>query len=196
MYQPLPEFPPLYPTCEWWRLLFKKLPCPWEEAVAYANRESRLASRAWMRVALIDDTVLSLPVKGGASALKNRHPSSWQLAPEAVRAASRMEHTLATLYGSSPFYNSLAPLLRIEITDRALPSAAEICNAAFRRVAETLSINDPLLVEQLKNKILEGDPVVSPTVKQYSARISPRRSILDALFYLGPDAIFSLPETF
>lgn len=202
MYQPLPEFPPLFPSMEWWRVYLRSLAVESLEsgrrqALAQANRGCGVRARDWMRVRLAGDAVLPVPVEGGASALKNRLPSSWRIAGVAPREIRTFRATLATLYGRTPFYHLLESDLTGFLAECGPGTpASDICDEAFRKVSAVLSLGDDILVRAITQKIGAGDTRLREIVSFMSPASSPELSILDPLFRLGPDAIFTLLPAF
>ena len=194
MYQPLPTFPPLYPPGEWWRNFIKGILENFSEneSIANANKASGIAPRAWMRLYLKGGSLLSLPVSGGASTLKNRHPDSWLTAHEAVREAVKIDHTVATLYGNQPYFIPLSPELSLEDIIQTTTFAKDICIMAFERVKRILALDDRSLIEDIKCRLKNHDSLLLDAMEEFRLKIDCGLSIPDALFTLGPDAIFSI----
>lgn len=164
-------------------------------AISTANAGCGLPARDWMRIRLEGDTVLSLPVSGGASALKNRPSLSWTLAPEALRDRKKFHATLATLYGRTPFFPFLADTLLPEIGSPDLP-AGEFCTEAFQKALDILLPRGMETLEGFGKKIAERDHTLSLVSGEAGRAFHPSLSILDSLFRLGPDTIFALLPTF
>lgn len=234
---PLPEFAPLFPSMEWWRIfLSRRLEMPdtggddaLRLAVRLANTESRLKSREWMRFAVCAParaaaaadmsaqvSVLSLPVEGSASALKNRHPRSWMLAREALREAEKIKATLATAYGRTPYFHILADTLfsgsgfggNTFTGDgpAGRPSAGDVCDEAFSGIVSLLCLDDDRLLRDLRERMKRGDAVlrnvrgdVLQRLGETGASLSGAGggvSILHSLFHIGPDTVFALLPSF
>lgn len=198
MYQPLPTFPPLFPPGKWWRLFLKGLLAGMtsNEAVIYANNKGEIRSREWMRLILEGDTIISMPVKGGASTLKNKPSSSWTLASEAVRDGRKNVATLATLYGRQPFFSLLSDDLSVMADFFPGDPAAELCVRAFEKVKRILSLDDAVLLENLRDLLMSGDRKLEKVRKDFTPYFKAELSIMDPLVKLGPDAIFSLLPSF
>ena len=183
-----PLFPPLFPPVGWWRSYFASLLAghPKSECIARANAVMR--PRDWMRFRVKDHALLSVPVEGGASALKNHPASTWLLSPKAALQARKIDATLATLYGSTPFYSLLDHEISLSsLIDSPHPASA-VCLEAFRRVERVLGTDNPALLDAARS--LEKRPSISCPAE--SAGIS----ILEPLFTYGPEAIFILFPTF
>lgn len=201
MYQPLPEFPPLFPPGEWWRSYLKALTgsLSQREAIMSANSLTGIKSRDWMRIRLAEGSVISLPVEGGACALKNRHPSTWILASEARRDSRKFMATLATLYGRKPFFHlcqaELEKLFSPEDAD-SQRSAESFCNAAFTLTERFLTLHDREMIKTLDILIRENNRRIADICRRLTAQIDSRLSILDSVLRLGPDAIFTLIPSF
>ena len=165
-----------------------------EEAVSEANRLSGIKPRDWMRICLKDDTRVSFPVRGGASALKNHRPESWEMARESIRESARYASTLTTLYGRSPYYHLLATAFIPEIH---LPNkACDVCSDSFRRVKEILLPDEEALLESLKEALIQKNQRIRSLRERLESQINFQLSIVDALVNMGPDAIFPLLPAF
>lgn len=150
-----------------------------------------------MRFTVSGDAVLSLPVSGGASALKNGTPSSWATSREAERDARKILHTLATLYGRTPFHALLAPLLfaPIESCFSGPRVCRTLCMEAFEAVSGVLGIGDEDFLSTFRDALLSQDHL-GPVINEMRASMHARWSIIDLLMRLGPDAIFALVPSF
>ena len=201
MTHPLPLFPPLFPNAGWWRAFLERrlAGCPREECIREANTTSGYRSRGWLRISLREGAELSLPVAGGASALKNKPADSWATARESAREWRKATATIATLYGRQPFY----PLLR-DILDpppglsegNEGAAAGEICMEFFRRVERSLSLDDLSLLSSLQSALQKRDANIIKEVERLSRGYLFSLSIIDSLMRYGPDAIFLLSPTF
>lgn len=197
MTHPLPSFPPLFPRGEWWRnyMAARLSGEPGSLALASANESAASNPREWLRMRIEGGTVLSLPVAGGASALKNHPSETWHIAPEGVRESRKLAATIATIYGRTPYYRF--------ICDRLLPSsvsggekARKVCMEAYEAVCGVLHCGDEALLSQLRERMGGGDPTLRNVCMEARSRFDASLSILDALMKLGPDAIFALLPSF
>lgn len=199
----MPGFPPLFPDVEWWRLYLegRLLGRAEEAAVIAANEACGLKPRGWMRFEVAGPATLTLPVSGGASALKNRPASTWRLAAEAEREWRKIMATIATLYGRFPYFDEVFALLD-DIRRSSLISASELNLAAFRAVVRFLHLEE--LLPQLGNAICnnaDGSASMDRErlehiSREAESRIDASLSITDTLMRLGPDAIFTLLPPF
>ena len=201
MTHPLPDFPPLFPRGEWWRLFFAATleGASQAEAICRANASSGIKPREWLRFYIAGAAALSLPVSGGASALKNRPSTRWTLAPEAQRESRKISATLATAYGRSPFFHPLRDCFEMPFSSEELAEgvrASEVCREAFRRVAGVLNLEDTRLIEALRVRMADGDGTLGRVCADSRADFHPDLSIIDTLCRLGPDAIFTLLPSF
>lgn len=180
MYQPKPEFPPLFPNVGWWRQYMEALLAGMKplEAVEFANSDMR--ARDWMRFSGV-----SVPVEGGGSALKNRPPWSWRLSEKALAQARKMDSTLATVYGATPFYRLLDHIISMREILMGRVMAADVCREAFRRVEGILGLDRADVIESARG--FKPSPV---------PRVENEEEILTLLFLKGPEAIFQLLPTF
>ena len=147
------------------------------EGIRKANASVR--SRDWMRF-----DSLSVPVEGGASTLKNRRADTWRISEKAFPEARKMDATLATRYGSTPYYRLLDHLISMRDILGEREMAEEVCQEAFRRVEEILGLD--------RNDLLESTKGFS------QARVHNAKNdtgILELLFCKGPEAIFELIPT-
>lgn len=195
MTHPLPLFPPLFAPGEWWRLYLRgRMEGRREsDSIEEANRLCGMRARDWMRFRLKDDTVISMPVEGGASALKNYPPAGWSLSKEATREARKGDATIATLYGSTPFHHLLAPELSLSDCI-AQAEASAVCRKAFEKVARILNIyDDTLLISASDNANRE---ILKLKKEDIDSAFSPQLSILDAVMRHGPETIFALIGSF
>lgn len=196
MRHPIPDFPPLFPCGEWWRLFLaaRLVGGPEARAIAEANGGCGLRPRQWMRLEIAGGAVVSLPVSGGASTLKNRPALSWMLAPEARREVRKGALTLATAYGRQPFFHLLEPLL--ELPDGEMPAASALCMEAFVKVKGVVGLDDESLLDALREGIAVGDPRLRAVAADCRRKFEPGLSIVDLLVRMGPDAIFALITPF
>lgn len=197
----LPSFPPLWASGRWWRLYAAAMGRGEgrEGAIAAANRECGMKPREWMRFEVAGGTTLSLPVSGGASALKNHPASSWTVAPEAIRDTRKLQATLATLYGRTPFYTLLAsdlfpPENQAESKEAGLPTAEATCRGAFRRIEEILRIDET--VKEYVALPSDKRSRLRAIGAEKALQFQPHLSIIDAVATLGRDAIFPLLPAF
>lgn len=196
MIHPLPQFPPLFPPGKWWRIFLRHLLQGETEAEAIreANEDSGMRARDWMRLRLKNDTLISFPVTGGASALKNRPSESWRMARECNLETARYASTLATLYGRQPYFHLLADTLQpeAEVGD----AAKEVCTVCHQKICEIILPTGKNLISDFR-KALEADYDRIKTVSDhFGHHFNPDLSITDALMRLGPDAIFALLSAF
>ena len=199
MTHPLPSFPPLFPSGNWWRLFLKNRLDGFgtEKAVEAANHDSGLAAREWLRLKLKDSSMFSFPVAGGASALKNRDSGSWRFAKEIIRKRDSMLSTLATLYGKAPYFSLLADSLRLNTSDFGDDARVSVaCRNVFREAVNILRLDDSQLLEMLKDKVENKDIVIRKIREELEDRCDLSLSILDPLMRLGPDTIFVLIPAF
>lgn len=191
----LPSFPPLFSMGGWWRsFIAGRLDGKSsDEAVKEANAACGLRPREWMRFRIEGDAVLSVPVSGGASTLKNRPSQEWLLSPGVARDGRKIEATLATVYGKYPYFS----LLRADIMpDYRECKAGEICWTAFHKINHIIGLDDEDLLEELKRRMTFSDTVIKRIKVSYTGTFTLELSILDILFKAGPDAIFALLPSF
>ena len=165
------------------------------EALVSANEVVGLSPREWLRIGIEGGAMLSLPVTGGASALKNHPSDTWRIAAEGPREIRKMKSTIATIYGRTPYYRFVHDLLLPETVSPGEP-AREVCTQAFHRVCDILHCGDEALLFQIKERMREEDHTLREVCSDIQRRFNDSLSILDALMKLGPDAIFALLPSF
>lgn len=204
MYQPLPTFPPILAPGYWWQIRIHALMEGESiaDSIKTANRMSGCRSRTWLRYEIEGENepiCLSVPVAGGGSTLKNRHPSSWQLAPQALSAARKADVTLATTYGAYPWFRLIAPVLSLENLISSEPenhSAEQLCLKSDLKVLETIGLDTGTKIADIRAAVTAKSEVVKRFGAQAAENFNPRLSIADALFRHGPETIFCLLESF
>lgn len=182
MIHPTPSFPPLFPSVDWWRIYVSSLSAgeSREKAIIIANSGRR--PRDWMRF-----DGLSLPIEGGASTLKNRPSEVWKLSEKARPAARKIDATLATLYGATPFFHLLDHIISLRNIIEGRHMASEVCREAFHRIESILGLTDISLIESIRVR------AIADTRTEFSdAKPS---GILEVLFRKGPEAIFTFIPT-
>lgn len=193
-------FPPLHAPVEWWRAYVEERLAGRGrgEAIEGANRRGLVARRSWMRFRIAGATVLTLPVAGGASALKNRPPHTWTMAREARRENRKIAATLATIYGREPYFHLIADQLP-PVAESCEPEglkASEVCREAFGRIERLLGLADEGLLASLREGMAAGDAILREAGSRHGMLMEPGMSIVDGIVRLGPDAIFGLIPSF
>lgn len=193
---PLPSFPPLFPPGSWWRLFMKELIREGSEdkAIAFANSESGIKSREWMRVRIAGGSLLSFSVKGGASALKNRPADTWVMARESERETIRYASTLATVYGRTPYFQLLQEELIPSASDGI--TAKEVCRQCCRNVMNIILPEDIGMFDSIREVIERPGNRIMRISKEFNIKFNPELSIIDAIVRMGPGAIFPLLPAF
>lgn len=194
---PKPEFPPLFSSGEWWRLRVKALleGADREGSIVVANRDSKIKSREWMRFRVADrtgsETTLSIPIVHGASALKNQSSQRWLIAPDKP-PLRKIDATLATLYGHTPFYELLGSMLSVQPV--AGRKALEVCMEMDAMIWNILGFDNPSIFSSLKNIDEEnkGLNALAKEMKDFNSQLS----MLDGIFRYGQQIILQLIPTF
>lgn len=196
----LPAFPPLLAPGLWWSMYLEARidSKSRRDAIATANASGHFRSRDWMRIRLKEGMVLTVPVAGGASALKNHDPATWTTAPEALREGRKMMATLATLYGKTPFAASMLDMLEesLILIAQGPVEASEICTHCFCSVESFLGLDSQYLLHTIRDEIKNGNQVVRREKEYRQRRNDPSQSIAVTLMKEGPDAIFTLLPPF
>ena len=183
---------PFAPSLEWARVYVKVLREGHEKACREASRAAGLSGKDYAR-AYIPGRMLTIPVEGGAHALKSRRADP----VVSEHGKWRREHAgaLLAIYGRTPYYQHLAPELE------AVYRASEGMRLEdFNR--ETLA----LLLSWLDPSVMSGDlwianapasagmPAIPASARavraEFACAADPALSILDPLFRHGPDASF------
>lgn len=204
MYHPKPDFPPLYAPAKWWRLRMGHLLKTGDdiEAIIYANNNCDISNRNWMRFEITrprnDTTLLSLPVAGGGSALKNRHASTWRLSPECNTFAPKIDHTLSTLLGNTPYFGYIFPTVCLkEVILQAEDSSAEnICRLIDHRLCGILGLQNPSLLPSIRQAVEGRNAALKHKIESALKDFNPDISFLEYIMRYGPEAIFLLLPSF
>lgn len=189
-----PLFPPLFPTPRWWRLYMERMLKGSTDgyALSVANHASGLPQREWMRFRLKDDTLISIPTAGSASALKNHPGRTWRLSPKAPAEARKADLTVATLYGNTPYCHLLADRLSLRDLTARCPGgyASELCFEAWMRVKEILQLDDEDLLDEIRANLRDPSPVFIEKTKELRLKADDDISIIDALMRYGKETLF------
>lgn len=154
--------------------------------------EPKMAQRHLMRCRIRgrdgSPLLLSVPVIGGASALKHADPTTWVISDH-DHWNLKHRHALETAYSRTPFFSHFYPALEAILA--APPEmATELCRRCERWVIEALDM------EQMSDELAEfrlRHPERSQSIKEnLICKIRPELSIADALFRLGRDLVFVL----
>ena len=196
----VPSFPPLFAPCEWWRLRIALLMNGYRHdlALTTANKEAIdrniIQPRSWMRFSVNDisrgSLTLSMPIKGGASALKNHHPDSWLISPHGD-APYAIDATLATLYGSTPFFHIIAPSVSLRILHPLSP-VSDLCLRLDKIIMNLLDPPESGTITHLAALRCENPKLYTELRSEYSASANGFTSILESLFSFGKDTIYHL----
>lgn len=165
-----------------------------DKAIAFANSESGIKSREWMRVRIAGGSLLSFSVKGGASALKNRPSATWVMARESERETIRYASTLATVYGRTPYFQLLQEEL-IPSASAGIP-AKEVCRQCCRNVMNIILPEGIGMLDSIRQVIERPGNRIMRISKEFNIKFNPELSIIDAIVRMGPGAIFPLLPAF
>lgn len=163
--------------------------------------------REWMRFTLRGDVRISIPVAGGASALKRHTPGSWILSPHG-RWNAILAGALDALYGRTPYYPHLAPCLMTVVNDcynraaqgqqvRAAELAVRTDRLCLRFMGLESSEETPAGILSAMQALEARSPGLPGRLQQELApAFDPDESIIGLLMHLGPQAIFALCGAF
>lgn len=165
---------PFCVTAPWLEAYFNSLNEAVDETAArvYADRALALAGKSFARCQLRGIS-LTIPVEGGASALKRRDASPML----SDHGKWRREHIGAfnAIYGRTPYFEHLMPQIR-RVYDESEGISLEQFNSQLLQVAlHWLDIG----------RHTEIKPHLQPVVKETKARIDDHLSIFDSIFRLG-----------
>lgn len=194
MRHPLPSFPPYFAPGLWWRAYLARKISGLSDSLAIreANESSGIKPRDWMRLHLENEVLLSVPVEGGASALKNRDSSTWRLSGNFGREHRKICSTLSTLYGRYPYFAPVSDLLQAGDAE----SAEDLCRKSFEGVKHFLALDDENLIAGIRDRLHAKDERLEGLTRQNADAFNANLSIVPTLMKLGPDAIFPLIPTF
>lgn len=155
---------------------------------ALAGTPADMAPRERTRTPIAGGLLLTVPIAGGSGAVKRTAPESWMLSDHGRWTHLHFE-ALRAAYGRSPYFAHLA--LRLEPLYAAPPRGFR--EFAGRLEAEMLAFMQfgqswPRLMA-----LRQSDPELFEALRrEKAAQVDPALSVFDALFRLGPEAIFTL----
>lgn len=198
----IPDFPPLFPTGNWWKIRLSALMegIPDDTAILKAN-EAYAASagsvtkarRNWMRFTISSrngtPVTLSIPVNGSASALKNHTPDGWELSDHGdIRRT--LPHTLSTEYNHTPFYRYIAPALPIFTDDSEEVLCSALCRRLDRAVMHILGLDDSIeTLSTLQSAVANKSFILGTRKEELLNKADLSISIFDTLMRLGPETL-------
>lgn len=139
--------------------------------------------------------VFSVPVCGGASALK-RQPADQLIVSGHGNWSQSHFRTLGTVYGRSPYFHYFEPRLR-EIYRQAVGRHfADFSRSIHDLISQTVLPEG--VAESFRKALAEGDRmrVLRQRCSAMSRLCGDDAPVCDVLFSYGPEAIFPLAETF
>lgn len=132
--------------------------------------------------------LLSVPVVGGASALKHSNPDSWVISDH-DHWNLKHRHALETAYSRTPYFAHFYPALETLLATPPM-MASELCERCGRWVFDALDYDN--LKEELREYKI-ASPHRAESMREYILKQTlPHLSIADALFRVGKDLIFLL----
>ena len=172
-------------SLEWWKAAV------WGEEFPLRRKEL-VRCRVAADGADSGETVLTLPIVGGASALKREAPDTWRLSDH-----GNWPHVhcgaLEAAYSRTPYFRHYAdPLLEALANPPVL--VGELTAVCARWVRDSLRMEETL--PQLKAFITEKPELAARIREDIGGKVRPQLSVADALFRLGPDAIFAFIPAF
>lgn len=168
-----------------------------ETATRLSPAERRGLVRCAIRGADGNPLQLSVPIEGGASAVKNHDPESWRIS---LHGNWPRVHwgAIATAYASAPFFPHFEEELHGIISDPPA-TAAELCEATAEWTLRALSIEE--ILPDL-SRLIASNPEKAEALRRdalgcdNTGHVEPDLSIVDAVMRLGPQAIFALIPPF
>lgn len=146
---------------------------------------TRKINRTWID----SETLLTVPITGGASFMKRSAPDSWMISPHGNWRHLHIG-AIDTLLRRTPFYVHYFPGIREIILSRPDQSPFEDLTSQLEEfISSALSLPD--MLPRLRNEAAQN-----PVVGQYATEIKSGNdlslSMVTHLMRLGPDAIFLL----
>lgn len=158
----------------------------WQTALAGAAQP--LAPRERTRTPIAGGLLLSLPIAGGSGAVKRTPPESWLLSGHGRWPHLHFE-ALRAAYGRTPYFAHLSP--RLEPLYAAPPQ--EFREFVGRLEKEMLGFIQFEASWPRLMSLRASDPALYAALRgEKAAQADSDLSVLDALFRLGPEAIFLL----
>lgn len=158
---------------------------------SFSGAEVALSNRDLTRVRLSDTLTLSVPVEGGASALK-RLPFSRLRISDHGRWTSVHDRALEATYGRTPFFRHLYPHLRDVILNHP-EHIFELNETLDRRVSDFISLDT--LKDELLRMIETNPQRIGAIRRELSIAGGESMPFFAHVCRLGPDAIFLLAPT-
>lgn len=131
--------------------------------------------------------MLTVPVSGGATVVKRRPPEEWLVADDKpwrhIHAGA-----LNAAYGRTPFWRHYAPEILDTIADASLTQFADIAGRLHELVLSVLRADEfrkAVVTDDDRRRVLQ-------VAREKENEVREEAAMLDALFRLGPDAIFFL----
>lgn len=149
-------------------------------------------ARGSMRTLIAGDVTLSVPVEGGASALKRRGLRSDTMLSGHGRWQQVHLGAWRAAYGKSPYFIHLFPALESIYLDASHDTAAGFNNAIDRLALSWLR---PEVFIHEFNVLKARDPrLAAELIEETKTKINYSYSIFDAIFRLGKNTMFGLTE--
>ena len=182
---------PYFGDVRWWRQYLEVLP---DGVRAMPEMPRRELTRCRLTAAGREPLMLSIPIQGGATAVKRQTPDEWLLSDHG-RWQSVHTGALEAFYGRTPYYRHLA--------DRLIPLIAEVrtgdCHAEkacmlteeiHKVIAGMLGIDR--LAGEIRHRCAENPDLWRARREMLERRYDDSDCILQPLTDCGPEAIFLL----
>ncbi len=131
---------------------------------------------------------LSVPIEGGASAIKRRHPSEWMLSDH---GNWRHVHigALNAAYSRTPYFEHLSPFI-FPLIENSSGRLADLTLSIDKVLRDFIRLDNQR--DALEKMVVEERSMYSQLREETLAEIRINCSLLDAAFRIGPSAIFAL----
>lgn len=156
-----------------------------------AGRLSPLANRELTRCEIAPGRLLSVPVVGGASALKRNPFPELKVADHADWQRTH-DRTLDALFSRTPFFRHVYPRIR-PILMETPPTVRDLNRQIQSQLEEFLHLDE--LLEDFENLIRRRPERLREIARQLRGESSDRATLFEEICRLGPDAIFLLNHT-
>ncbi len=160
-----------------------------------ASRLCGVRSKLWCRTTCPSPSggpvILSVPIVGGASAIKRNLPWSMIVSDHGDWPRNHLG-AFEAAYGRTPFYRHLEPDMRRILRDAPEKPLHEVCEGIHLTVCRMLAI--PEILAPLRQALADRPSTLREIAKGLSAMIDPEENLLGILSEYGPDTLFSLTE--
>lgn len=157
----------------------------------YATMAARDFSRTIIASNSKEGMMLTVPLKGGASAAKRKRPGQLEISDHGDWTRIHLG-AIDAAYGREPFFGHCFPAIEPIITNYP-PRLADMNRALMDALLE--SIGHPASIKEIEEFSRLHPGRYSDIRKRLESKTDPTHSIIETIFRFGPDALFLLRES-